>query len=465
MTVRTRFAPSPTGMLHIGNARTALFNWLLARHHGGQLVLRIEDTDRERSTPENVQIILDGMKWLGIDYDEGPYYQSDRAGMYRDTMEKLIAQGAAYRCRCTPEEIEKQRAAAEANKGKYLYDRACRDKHYGPEQPYVVRCAMPISGVSVVNDLIKGRVEVDYRELDDWIIARSDGTPTYNFCVVVDDSDMRITHVVRGEDHLTNTHKQLPLYTALGFAPPAFAHMPLTLGADRSKLSKRHGAASLLEYRQMGYLPQAMRNFLARLGWSHGDQELFTDEELIRYFDITGVNASNAIFDLDKLNWTNEKKLRALAPEEVIPQLLPFLLDRGFAAQNDPRLPRIIANLQERSHTLVDMADQCAPFYQAPAAYAPEAVKKWWKGSAHEVLQRFQGWLATVDPLTEPAALQFIENLTAELGVKLGQVAQPLRLALTGTSVSPPIDATLVLIGKDEALRRLAKALLELPPL
>jgi glutamyl-tRNA synthetase len=462
MTVRTRFAPSPTGVLHIGNARTALFNWLLARHEGGKLALRIEDTDKERSTEENVQVILDGLRWLGIDWDEGPVFQSQRTDLYRQAIDKLLANGGAYRCRCTPAEIDAQRAAAEADKRKYVYDRACRGKHYGPEQPHVIRCAMPTEGVSVLDDLIKGRVEVNYAELDDWIIARSDGTVTYNFCVVVDDADMGVTHVVRGEDHLTNTHKQLPLYRHLGLEPPRFGHLPLTLGKDRSKLSKRHGAANLLDYRDLGYLPQALRNFFARLGWAHGDQELFTDEEMIRYFDIRDVNAANAVFDMDKLNWLNAAKLRALTPEEVAPQLLPFLIQRGFAADGDARLPRIVAVLQERSKTLVELADQCRPFFEPPAAYDPAAVKKFWNDAGREALRRFVAWLQSDAPADAAGALELIEKLAAELNVKLAQVAQPLRLALTGSTVSPPIDATIALIGREEVAARLRKALAEL---
>jgi glutamyl-tRNA synthetase len=463
MTLRTRFAPSPTGVLHIGNARTALFNWLLARHAGGKLALRIEDTDKERSSAANVKTILDGLRWLGVDWDEGPVFQSERTAMYRATIDKLIASGGAYRCRCTTAAVDAQRAAAEADKRKYVYDRACRDKQYGPEQPHVIRCAMPVAGVSVLDDLIKGHIEVNYAELDDWIIARTDGTLTYNFCVVVDDSDMGVTHVVRGEDHLTNTHKQLPLYRHLGLEPPRFAHLPLTLGKDRSKLSKRHGAANLLDYRDLGYLPQAMRNFLARLGWSHGDQELFTDEELVRFFEIGDVNAANSVFDLEKLNWMNATKLRAMKPEEVAPELLPFLRARGFAADGDARLPQIIANLQERSKTLVEMATQCRPFYAPPENYDLAAVKKFWNDAGRAALRRFIEWLqqgaGTIDA---GAVLQWIEQIAAEMDVKLAQIAQPLRLALTGSTVSPPIDATIALIGRDEVVARLQKALAEL---
>jgi glutamyl-tRNA synthetase len=463
MTVRTRFAPSPTGVLHIGNARTALFNWLLARHTGGKLALRIEDTDKERSTAENVNVILDGLRWLGVEWDEGPVFQSERAGLYQAAVDKLIASGGAYRCRCTTEELAAKRAAAEAHKQTFVYDRSCRDKHYGPEQPFVVRCAMPIEGVSVVEDLIKGRVEVNYAELDDWVMVRSDGTPTYNFCVVVDDADMGVTHVVRGEDHLTNTHKQLPLYRHLGLTPPRFGHMPLTLGKDRAKLSKRHGAANLLDYREMGYLPQAMRNFLVRLGWAHGDQELFTDEELIRLFEIAEVSASNAIFDLDKLNWINGAKIRESTPEDLVEPALPFLRGRGYAVENDARLRRIIGILQARSTTLVDMAERARIFYLPPEKCDEKALKKWWKPESKAVLRRFLDWLRAQPELIEAEIMPFLEGLAKELGFELGQVAQPIRIALTGSAASPPLEETIAIIGRDAVIARVERALAELP--
>lgn len=463
MSVVTRFAPSPTGMLHIGNARTALFNWLIARHHGGKFVLRVEDTDQERSTQENVQIILDGMSYLGLDYDEGPFYQSQRMDIYRQAVDRLIAESKAYRCRCTTEELETKRRRAREEKRTYLYDGACRDKNFGPEQPHVVRFKMPPEGSTVVEDKVMDRVEVSNAELDDWIIARTDGTPTYNFCVVVDDADMGVTLVVRGADHLTNTHKQIPLYHALGLTPPAFAHMPLTLGADRSKLSKRHGATSLIEYQKMGYLPQAMRNFLARLGWSHGDQELFTDEELIAVFDTDGINQSNAIFDTDKLDWINATKLREMPPAEVIPYLLPFLLERGYAAENDPRLPQIIEQLADRSKTLVEMAEWAKMFYVVPDEYEPKAVKKWWRGEAKEIMQRFLAWLKEDDTLRPGTIMPFVEKMAADMELKLGKVAQPIRVAMTGAAASPPLDATLALIGREEVIRRLEKAIANYP--
>ncbi len=464
MTVRTRFAPSPTGVLHVGNARTALFNWLIARHYGGQLVLRIEDTDKERSTQENIQIILNAMQWLGLSYDDGPYYQSERGAIYQAAADKLIAEGKAYRCRCTAEELEAKRQAAMADKRKPLYDRCCRDKNYGPEAPHVVRLKMPNEGSTVVDDLIKGRVEVNNAEMDDWIILRSDGSPVYNFCVVIDDTDMRITHVLRGEDHLTNTHKQLHLYRALGFEPPQFGHMPLTLGKDRAKLSKRHGATNILDYRTLGYLPQAMRNFLVRLGWSHGDQELFTDEELIKFFDFDGMSASNAIFDLDKLNWINASKIKELAPAEIVPSLMPFLRERGYAVEPGEHLERIIGLLRERSTTLVDMANLARMFYLPPEKYDEKAVKKFWKADSPAVLARLVDWLKAQDPLREEAIMPFIEGLAAEFSLGIGQVAQPLRIALTGSSASPPIEATVALIGRDEVIKRVEAALAAIKP-
>jgi glutamyl-tRNA synthetase len=463
MTVVTRFAPSPTGMLHIGNARTALFNWLIARHHGGKFVLRIEDTDRERSTAENVDIILEGMAYLGLDFDEGPIYQSKRFDRYKEMIDPLIAAGQAYRCTCSAADLDAKRKQAAADKQTYVYDRSCRGKNHGADQPHVVRLAMPVEGKSHFVDKVMGDVEVDYRELDDWIIARTDGTPTYNFCVVVDDSDMGVTLVVRGADHLLNTHKQLPLYRALGLTPPDFGHMPLTLGSDRSKLSKRHGAAGLLEYRELGYLPGAMRNFLARLGWAHGDQELFTDDELIAAFDLAGVGKTNSIFDMDKLNWISSMKIKEAAPEDLVAPLMPFMLAHGYAAEGDPRLPRIIVNLQERSKTLADMADQARIFYAGPAEYQPKAVKKWWKEGSPAVLQAWREWLAGPDDLGAEDVMPFAEALAAKLEVGLGKVAQPLRIALTGSSASPGLDETLTLIGKAEAVARIDAALTNLP--
>ena len=462
MTLVTRFAPSPTGMLHIGNARTALFNWLLARHHGGKFVLRIEDTDRERSTKQNVQVILDGMAYLGLDFDDGPFYQSERTDLYAQALQRLFDAGQVYRCRCTPEQLTAKREAAIKDKRTYVYDRACRDKNYGPDQPHTVRLKMPTEGVSEFDDKVMGRVESSYGELDDWIIARTDGTPTYNFCVVVDDADMGVTLVVRGADHLINTHKQLPLYRALGLTPPDFGHMPLTLGQDRSKLSKRHGAAGLLEYKAMGYLPEAMRNFLARLGWAHGDQELFTNDELIAAFDLPGVGKSNSIFDTNKLASISVMKIKERKPAELVDELLPFLENRGWNAADDSRLPLIIEQLQERSKTLLEMAERAGMFYEAPTEYQPKAVKKWWKEGSPAIIEKYLAWLRALDEVKPDEVMPFAEKLAEELGLGLGKVAQPLRIALTGSSASPPLDVTLHLIGKDEAIARLEKALVAL---
>lgn len=459
MTVRTRFAPSPTGVLHVGGARTALFNWLMARHHGGVFILRVEDTDRERSTDENIQVILDGMRWLGLEWDEGPFYQMQRMNQYRAAIDRLLAEGRAYRCRCTPEELEAKHKQAQAQKAKWVYDRACRDKHYGPEQPHVIRFAMPIDGVTVMDDAMKGRVEVNNAELDDWIIARSDGMPTYNFCVVVDDTEMAITHVIRGDDHLNNTPKQMHLYHALGCPLPVFAHVPMILGSDRSKLSKRHGATNILEYRALGYLPETMRNFLARLGWSHGDQELFTDEEMIRYFDLGDINKSASIFDQEKLNWLNAEKMRELQMDDLISRAMPFLLERNFPAQNDARLPEIFRHLVERAKTLSDLADRARLFYEPPAKYDEKSIKQWWKGEAKTVLERFIAWIKTQEKLVETEIMPYLEKTAGEMNLKVGQVAQPIRIALTGSSASPPLDAIIVLLGREECVARVEKAL------
>ncbi len=468
--VRVRFAPSPTGHLHVGGARTALFNWLFARRAGGAFLLRIEDTDRSRSTEEAIRQILEAMSWLGLDWDpEGPeadgsfrgyFRQTSRLEIYRTHAERLLAEGKAYRCYCLPEELEARRRAAQARGEAFRYDGRCRDRTDRPDTPAALRLRIPQAGRTVVRDLIHGEVVFEHAELDDWILVRSDGGPTYNFCVVVDDVTMKITHVIRGNDHLSNTPKQILCYAALGYPPPVFAHIPMILGADRSRLSKRHGATSVLAFRDEGFLPEAMVNSLARLGWSHGDQEVFTREELCRHFDLGQVGAGGAVFDRAKLEWLNGHWLRQLDAAEVAARWRPFLGRVGLPVPEDPaRLAGVAASLRERAKTLQEMTEQGRFYFESPAAYDPEAAGKWFTPATRPRLERLRGRLERVEPWTAEAIEGVYRQLTQELGVKLVDLAQPTRLALTGKVVSPPIFEVLALLGRTEALARLARAL------
>ena len=460
MIVRTRFAPSPTGFLHIGGLRTALFCWLYARRHGGQFVLRIEDTDLERSTEEAIQQILDGMEWAGLIHDEGPFYQTKRFDRYREVIEDMLAGGHAYLCYCTKEELAQLRADQMARGEKPRYDGRCRDRiEVRDGVSPVVRFKNPQSGEVVVDDVVHGRVAFQNAELDDLIIARSDGTPTYNFCVVVDDMDMRITHVIRGDDHLNNTPRQMNMLLALGHPPPVYAHLPMILGPDGTKLSKRHGAVSVLQYRDEGFLPDAVLNYLVRLGWSHGDQEFFTIEEMVRLFDIAEVNKSASIFDVNKLTWLNQQHMMRTAPSRIV-SVLRWQLERdGLHAENEAQLEQIVLAQRERNKTLREMAANSAFFFRPPQTYDEKAVRKHVTpdilpliGAAREELARLPDWSA-------PAIHRLIDGLAAAHRISLGKLAQPIRLAVCGGTVSPPIDATLAILGKDESLTRLAAAI------
>ncbi len=457
--VTVRFAPSPTGKLHIGSARTAIYNWLYARHTGGKMLLRIEDTDLERSTEENVEVILNGLRWLGVDWDEEPVFQSKRVDLYRPLIDKLIADGKAYRCTCTKEELDEKRAKAMAEKRKPLYDRTCREKSHGPEcGEHVVRLAMPTEGEITFNDVILGEITTSVAELDDWIIARSDGAPTYNFVVVADDHDMGITHVIRGADHINNTPKQLMVYKALGYEPPAFAHMPLTHGPDGKKLSKRHGATSVMEFKTMGYLPEAMRNYFTRLGWGYKEQELFTDEELIRYFDIADVNASPGIMDMKKLDWINAQKMMTMPLGKLAQLWAPFLKARGYEVESGPWLEKLVENVRERNKNFVEMTDYAGFFFTDPTEYQPKAVKKWLKSGAAQILDELTAMLEALDDFSDASLEKHINEFCEKRELDLGKVAQPLRIALTGAAASPGIFETLNLIGKNAVVRRLKKA-------
>jgi glutamyl-tRNA synthetase len=460
MTVRTRFAPSPTGFLHIGGLRTALFCWLYARRHGGKYVLRIEDTDLERSTPEAIQQILDGLEWAGLDHDEGPFYQTRRFDRYREVLEQLLAQGSAYRCYCTKEELEKMRADQAARGQKPRYDGRWRDRSDAREGVApVVRFKNPLEGEVVVDDVVHGRVVFQNSELDDLIIARSDGTPTYNFCVVVDDMDMQITHVIRGDDHLNNTPRQMNMLLALGRRPPTYAHLPMILGSDGAKLSKRHGAVSVLQYRDEGYLPEALLNYLARLGWSHGDQEIFSIEEMVRLFDIADVNKSASAFDGEKLAWLNQQHMMR-APVARVASVLRWHLERdGIQADDGLRLEQIVLAQRERAKTVKEMAANSLFFFRAPAAYDDKAVRKHVTPDVPELLREVVDGLGRLEEWRAESIHRFISALAADKGVSLGKLAQPIRLAVCGGTVSPPIDATLAILGKSESLARIAKAM------
>jgi len=455
--VRTRFAPSPTGYLHIGGARTALFNWLFARHHGGKFILRIEDTDRERSKEEYLRDILDSLSWLGLQWDEGPYFQSQRMELYRQYAFRLLEEGKAYRCYCTPGELEEMRKRAIEEGRKPKYDGRCRDRKDHPPGPFAIRFKAPQSGVTVVEDLLRGKVTFRNEELDDLIILRSDGTPTYNFCVVVDDATMGITHVIRGDDHLNNTPRQLMIYEALGFEPPRFAHVPLILGKDRTRLSKRHGATAVSSYREQGFLPEAMVNYLARLGWSYGDQEIFSLEELIEKFSLENVSLSPAVFDLDKLLWLNAHYIKTLPPEEVARRLIPFLERLGIEAELDQKLVEAVKTLQPRSRTLEEMARQGLFYFVPPTSYDRGAAERFFTPEGLEFLEAFVERLK--DTPFEPEELErAFREVSAQRCIKTRDAAQAVRLALTGGTVSPGLFEIMVVLGKEECIRRIGKA-------
>ena len=460
MNVRTRFAPSPTGFLHIGGARTALFNWLYARHHDGIFVLRVEDTDRERSTEQAVTAILEGMRWLGLDWDEGPFFQTSRFERYRAVVQQLLDSGHAYRCYCTPEELEAMRAAQRARGEKPKYDGRCRERSRPREGVLpVVRFRMPKAGATVVDDRIRGRVEFANRELDDLIIARSDGIPTYNLTVAVDDIDMAITHVIRGDDHLNNTPKQINIFNALGGKLPVFSHIPMILGPDGAKLSKRHGAASVMDYRECGYLPEAVVNYLVRLGWAHGDQEIFSREEMIRLFDIEDINHSASTLNPGKLDWLNQHYIQARRPEDLTHEFAAQLERLGIDPGEDHAdLGRIIESQQARAKTLAEMAQSSRFFFVAPTDYDPKASKKHLPPETASMLAEMAEALRALEHWDAASIHTLIVSQAEAAGVKLGKVAQPLRVAISGGAVSPPIDETLAILGREETLVRLSRA-------
>lgn len=454
MTVRTRFAPSPTGMLHIGGARTALFSWLFAKHFGGEFLLRIEDTDLERSTDEATQVILDGLTWLGLDWQGQPIYQGARQDKHIAAAEQLLAEGKAYKCYCSKDELDAMREQQRLTGGNLMYDGRCR---HAPNQdkPFVIRFRSPDEGETWVHDMVLGDVCFQNSELDDLILLRTDGSPTYNLAVVVDDAEMEISHVVRGSDHLNNTPRQIQLYHALGLTPPKFAHIPLIHGPDGAKMSKRHGSVALTEYRELGYLPHALVNYLARLGWSHGDEEVFSLAQLIEHFDLNHVGKGAARFDKDKLDWLNAHWLRESAPQDLVAEIEHFL---GIDTHHGPKLNEVIACLQERSKNLIELADGARFFYVAPSEYQEKAVKKNFNDDTWGLLESFIH-KAESAPWSGAAAHQWIEEICAAKDVNMGKLAQPIRILIAGVPVSPPIDVTLSLLGKDETLARLKKGI------
>jgi glutamyl-tRNA synthetase len=460
--VVTRFAPSPTGLLHIGGVRTALFSWLYARRRGGKFILRIEDTDLERSTPEAVQVILEGMRWLGLDHDLGPYYQTQRFDRYRQVIAEMLEAGTAYHCYCSKEELDAMRADQQARKEKPRYDGRCRHGKgpgAGSGRAPVVRFKNPEEGATVVEDVVHGAVTFQNKELDDLIIARSDGTPTYNFCVVVDDADMNVTHVIRGDDHLNNTPRQMNMLLALGKQPPVYAHVPMILGPDGAKLSKRHGAVSVLEYQEQGYLPEALLNYLVRLGWSHGDQEFFTLPEMIAAFDVRDINKSASALNPEKMLWLNQQHLVRSDPKAVVPHLKWHLARLGIVTEDEALLEGIVVAQRERAKTLKEMAANSRFFFGAEVTLDARAAEKHLTGEARAVLGELRARLEALQAWEAPAIHGLLEALAAEKSLGLGKIAQPLRVAVTGGTVSPPIDATLVLLGKERALARIGRAL------
>jgi glutamyl-tRNA synthetase len=455
----TRFPPSPSGHLHVGGARTALFNWLYARRHGGRFVLRIEDTDAGRSTQASIDAILEALDWLGLDWDEGPHFQSRRLEIYREHARSLLADGHAYACECSPERLEQVRAAAMAAGGKPKYDGRCRRRGLDPGPGRVVRIRAPLAGTTVLEDKVKGAIVFPNEELDDFVICRSDGSPTYNFAVVVDDITMGVNTIIRGDDHVMNTPKQILLYRAFGRPLPVFAHVPMVLGKDRTRLSKRHGATSVTAYRDMGILPEAMINYLARLGWSHGDQEFFTRAELVSAFNLESIGRSAGIFDPDKLAALNADHIKATPPERLAERLRPFLKELGVEADAGPRAAKAAATLSARSKTLREMAAQALFYYRDDFAYEEAAARKHLTAAALVPLKAAAARLAVQEDFSEPALEGLFQAIVSETGLKLGQVAQPVRVALSGRAASPGIFEIIAILGRRSVLDRLNRAI------
>jgi glutamyl-tRNA synthetase len=459
MSTKTRFAPSPTGYLHVGGARTALFSWLHARKHGGKYVLRIEDTDLQRSTTESINAILEAMTWLGLEYDEGPFYQTRRFAQYNEVIDELLEKGLSYRCNCPKERLETLREGQMARKEKPRYDGHCRGVPVDVAEPHVIRFRNPDEGTVVVDDQVRGKIVFSNNELDDLIIRRSDGSPTYNLTVVVDDSDMGITDVIRGDDHVNNTPRQINILKALGKEPPRYAHVPMILGDDGARLSKRHGAVSVMEYRNQGILPEALLNYLVRLGWSHGDEELFTLDQMVELFAIEDVNKAASAFNTEKLLWINQHYIKQSDPARIARLLSPHMGELGIDPAEGPDLVEVARQQQERAKTLVEMAEISAFFYRDFDEFEPKAAKKHLKAAALEPLQQVREKLAVLDGWAGEELHQVVIDVSAALSLNMGKVAQPLRVAVAGRAASPGIDVTLELVGREACLRRIDKAL------
>lgn len=454
----TRFPPSPTGYLHIGGARTALYSWLHARQNNGSFVLRIEDTDLERSTQESVQAILDGMQWLGLDYDQGPFYQTQRFDRYHEVIEQLLASGHAYHCECSKQRLDEMREQQIAKGQKAKYDGRCRERGLPRSESTVVRFKNPLEGAVVIADLVKGNISISNQELDDLVIARPDDVPTYNLTVVVDDMDMGITHVIRGDDHINNTPRQINILTALGATLPAYAHVPMILGADGARMSKRHGAVGVMQYRDEGYLPQALLNYLVRLGWSHGDQELFSMDELLRLFKIEDVSRSPSTFNPEKLLWVNQEKIKALSAAQLIEAASWHFSQASIQVAPDAHSEAVVSLVQERCKTLLDVVQQTRCFFTELDGYDAAAIKKWVKPTTPELMECLLDRLNQIEQWSAEAIQQAVQAVVDSQQVGFAKVAQPVRIAVTGGTMSPSIDQTLQLLGKTVSLQRLQAA-------
>lgn len=455
----TRFPPSPTGYLHIGGARTALYSWLHARQHQGKFVLRIEDTDIERSTPESVQAILDGMQWLGLNHDEGPYYQTQRFDRYKEVIDQLLASGHAYHCECSKERLDEMREQQKAQGQKAKYDGRCRSLELPASDATVVRFKNPLDGDVIIQDLVKGNISISNQELDDLVIARPDGVPTYNLTVVVDDMDMGITHVIRGDDHINNTPRQINILTALGAQLPLYGHVPMILGEDGSRLSKRHGAVSVMQYRDDGFLPEALLNYLVRLGWSHGDQELFSMEELLNLFKVEDVSRSPSAFNPEKLLWVNQEYIKKMSAKELLNRADWHFQQADIAITDEDLGIAVVSLIQERCKTMCDVVEQSRFFFQDVNDYDQAALKKWIKPTTPEMLESFINKLDVLPAWAAEDIQSALQETVAEYQVGFAKMAQPLRIAVTGSTNSPSIDQTLALLGQQTVMLRLRKAL------
>lgn len=461
MKIKTRFAPSPTGYLHVGGARTALYSWLFARHSQGEFVLRIEDTDLERSTPEAIEAIMDGMNWLNLDWDEGPYYQTKRFDRYNAVIDEMLAAGTAYKCYCSRERLEQLRENQMAQGEKPRYDGCCRDsqQHHAADEPCVVRFRNPQTGSVIFDDRIRGPIEFSNQELDDLIIRRTDGSPTYNFCVVIDDWDMGITHVIRGEDHINNTPRQINILQAIGAQVPVYAHVSMILGDDGKKLSKRHGAVGVMQYRDDGYLPEALLNYLVRLGWSHGDQEIFSVPEMAELFTLDAVSKSASAFNTEKLQWLNHHYINHLPPEYVATHLQWHIEQQNIDTRTGPELAKLVQLLGERCKTLKEMAASCRYFYEEFEQFDADAAKKHLRPVARQPLELVRDKLAVITDWNAENVHQAIQSSADELEVGMGKVGMPLRVAVTGAGQSPGLDVTVEAIGRSRSIARIEKAL------